>query len=206
VLKSSSRRALFIVIEGIDGSGKSTQVRLLRDALVKAGRKVIVSREPTDGPYGRKLRDSANRGRHSLEEELDLFIKDRTQHVVELIKPALAEGKTVILDRYFYSTLAYQGARGADIDALRADMERRFPIPDYVFILDIAPNASLKRISASRGDGPNHFESAEGLNRAREIFQSLQGPYIAHIDASATPSAVHQAIVEELRTRLADPV
>jgi len=179
---------------------------LLRDALVKAGRKVIVSREPTDGPYGRKLRDSANRGRHSLEEELDLFIKDRTQHVVELIKPALAEGKTVILDRYFYSTLAYQGARGADIDALRADMERRFPIPDYVFILDIAPNASLKRISASRGDGPNHFESAEGLNRAREIFQSLQGPYIAHIDASATPSAVHQAIVEELRTRLADPV
>jgi dTMP kinase len=197
--EQTTRRGIFIVIEGIDGTGKSTQANLLRDAFLRAGRDVVVSREPTDGEYGRQLRESASRGRHSPEQELDLFVKDRTQHVENLIKPALAEGKVVILDRYFYSTLAYQGARGVDIPSLRADMERRFPIPDAVFVLDMDPAVSRKRIAQSRGEHPNEFESPEGLLRARAIFQSLTDPYVTHIDATGSKPEVHAVIVNALR-------
>jgi len=197
--KEPTRAGIFIVIEGIDGAGKSTQANLLRDVFARAGREVIVSREPTDGEYGRLLRESASRGRHSPEQELDLFIKDRTQHVENLIKPALAGGKVVILDRYFYSTLAYQGARGGDIRALRAEMERRFPIPDVVIVLDMDPGVSRKRIARLRGDHPNEFESPEGLRRARGIFQSLSDPYVTHIDAAGSKSEVHAAIVDAIR-------
>ena len=187
------------MIEGIDGTGKSTQARLLRDAFARAGREVILSREPTDSEYGRLLRESANRGRRSREEELDLFVKDRTQHVETLIEPALAQGKVVILDRYFYSTLAYQGSRGGDVGQLKSEMERRFPIPDAVFVLDMDPTVSRQRIAASR-PRPDEFESPEGLRRARTIFQSLSDPFVTHVDASGPPADVHEKILKALRS------
>ena len=194
-----TRKGIFIVIEGIDGTGKSTQAMLLQDAFARAGRDVIVSREPTDGEFGRLLRESASRGRRSQEEELDLFLKDRTQHVETLIKPALAQGKVVILDRYFYSTLAYQGSRGGDVGQLKSEMERRFPIPDAVFVLDMEPSVARQRIANSRGARPDHFESPEGLRRARAIFQSLSDPFVTHVDATGQPSQVHQTIVNALQ-------
>ena len=192
-------KGIFIVIEGIDGTGKSTQARLLRDAFARAGREVILSREPTDSEYGRLLRESANRGRRSLEEELDLFVKDRTQHVETLINPALAQGKVVILDRYFYSTLAYQGSRGGDVGQLKSEMERRFPIPDAVFVLDMDPAVSRQRIAASR-PRPDEFESPEGLRRARAIFQSLSDPFLTHVDATGSPAEVHDKSLSALRS------
>ena len=193
-----TRKGLFIVIEGIDGTGKSTQALLLRDAFANAGREVIVSREPTDSEYGRLLRESAKRGRRSLDEELDLFIKDRAQHVETLIKPALAQGKVVILDRYFYSTLAYQGSRGGDVGQLKSEMERRFPIPDAVFVLDMDPDVSRQRIAASRSRA-DEFESPEGLRRARAIFQSLSDPFVTHVDATGPPAQVQETILQALR-------
>ena len=105
---------MLIVFEGIDGTGKSTQVRLLAQALEERGLTVVTSREPTDGPFGQKLRLSMITGRLSPEEELALFHEDRRDHVEHLILPALEAGKVVILDRYFFSTMAYQGARGFD--------------------------------------------------------------------------------------------
>src|SRR5690606_29927239 len=105
-------RGLFIVLEGIDGTGKSTQAVRLGEWFSRAGHEVLISREPTDGPWGRKLRESAATGRLSADEELECFLEDRRQHVRELIEPALREGKVVILDRYYFSTMAYQGARG----------------------------------------------------------------------------------------------
>ena len=105
---------LLIVIEGIDGTGKSTHARRLAEWMEMKGRHPVVSREPTDRPWGRKLRDSAASGRLSPQEELDCFLRDRSQHVEELIAPSLAAGRDVILDRYYFSTMAYQGARGFD--------------------------------------------------------------------------------------------
>jgi len=199
-------RSLFIVFEGIDGAGKSTQVRLLKEALEQAGEHPVVSREPTDGKWGRMIRESAVSGRMSLEEELHAFEEDRKEHVSAVIRPALDAGKIVILDRYFYSTIAYQGARGADADAVRARMEAQFPIPDAVFILDAEPGVGAHRIVHGRGGQPDHFEDRAYLERVRAIFQSMTGPGVYHVDASMPVEAVHGRIIELLQVVLREGV
>lgn len=191
---------VLIAIEGIDGAGKTTQVRLLKQALERAGEQPVVSKEPTDGPWGRLIKKSATSGRLSPEEELDAFVRDRAEHVQNLIRPALDQGKIVILDRYFYSSIAYQGARGLDSEHVQQTMESRFPIPDAVFIIDIDPAAGIHRVAHSRGEQPNEFEKLESLSRARTIFQSLAGEMIHHIDGAAPIEAVHERIMELLRT------
>jgi dTMP kinase len=188
-------RAILVAIEGIDGAGKTTQVNMLREALTLVGETPVVSKEPTDGPWGRKIRASAASGRMPVEEELAAFIQDRSQHVREKVGPALADGKVAILDRYFYSSIAYQGCRGADVTQIEAEMTRQFPVPDAVFILDLDPALSIFRIHHSRKDTPNEFEQLEGLQKSREIFQGLSGPHIHLIDGSMSRPAVHSQIV-----------
>lgn len=184
------QRGLFIVIEGIDGTGKSTQARHLAEWLVAQGREVVLSREPTDGPWGAQLRASAATGRLSPEDELRYFLNDRRQHVAETISPALAAGKVVILDRYYFSTMAYQGARGFDPAEIRRLNEQFAPVPDLLLILDIDVNMALQRIG-SRGDSANAFEQRENLQRCREIFLSLKDePFTRVIDSSGTPDEV----------------
>lgn len=99
---------LLIAIEGIDGAGKTTLARRLTTTLEAAGARVVLSKEPTNGPWGTKLRQSAATGRLSADEEAELLIRDRHEHVDTLIAPALARGDIVILDRYFPSMVAYQ--------------------------------------------------------------------------------------------------
>src|SRR4051812_1992705 len=103
-----------IVVEGIDGSGKSTLVSQIAGHCRTLGLGCVTGSEPTRGPWGAQLRRSMIEGRLSLEEELDLFLKDRAEHVETVIRPALQRGDVVVLDRYYFSTAAYQGARGAD--------------------------------------------------------------------------------------------
>lgn len=194
-------QGIFAVFEGIDGGGKTTQIRMLAEELRRRGEEPVLSREPTDGPWGRKLRESAASRRMSLEDELDAFIRDRAGHVRDLILPALNAGKIVILDRYFYSTLAYQGARGADVAAVRRLMEAQFPIPDVVYLLDLTPEQALQRISGSRGEQPNEFERLDALQRVREIFLSLDDPHILRVDASRDPAAVHADVVRAFPKR-----
>src|SRR2546430_9038964 len=125
-----SDTGILIAIEGIDGAGKTTQVAHLADFLKRAGDSPICSKEPTNGPWGRKIRESAANGRMNLADELRAFTEDRKQHVRDLILPSLAAGRTIILDRYLYSTVAYQGARGCDIDLLMSEMLSIAPEPD----------------------------------------------------------------------------
>lgn len=186
--------SLFIVIEGIDGTGKSTQVRLLAEWFRSQGREVITSREPTDGHWGKLARNSGN-VRLSAEEELELFLKDRAEHVEQLIQPSLAAGKVVILDRYYFSTMAYQGCRGFDPADIRRRNEAFAPVPDFLFILDLDVDSALGRIGA-RGDIANEFEKRENLERCREIFMTLKGESFVHVvDTNRTPDEVQ----EELR-------
>jgi dTMP kinase len=185
---TATRRGLLVVLEGIDGVGKSSALRAIRLALGDLAREMVLSREPTDGPWGRRLRESATAGRLSLGEELDFFIRDRRQHVEEIIGPALERGALILLDRYYLSTGAYQGARGADPEAVLALNETFAPAPDLVLLLDCDPSVSLERIR-QRGDVADEFEKLEALHAVRQIFLSLRRPFIRVVDAGR-PSEV----------------
>lgn len=178
-----------IVVEGIDGAGKSTLVRQLAEECRRRGLTPTVSFEPTRGPWGQKLRQSMVEGRLTLDEELALFLKDRAGHVETLIRPALQRGEVVILDRYYLSTAAYQGARGADPEGILAENEKFAPAPDLVLLLDFDPAGGLDRIRA-RGDQPNTFEELEQLREVRRIFSGLKRPFIRTVDAARSPEAV----------------
>ena len=176
----SESQGLFIVLEGIDGTGKSSHAKRLASYFSSLGREVVLSREPTDGPWGKKLRDSASTGRLEPAEELEYFLRDRRDHVEQLIRPALAEGKVVILDRYYFSTMAYQGARGFDPAEIRRRNEEFAPVPDWLFILDVEIDTALQRIG-HRGDTANHFERRDSLQKCREIFLSLRHESFARV-------------------------
>lgn len=192
---------LLVVVEGIDGAGKSSVLRRLSDFANGAGLEVVQSREPTDGPWGKEIRASASRGRLPLDEELDLFVRDRRQHVAELINPALARGALVLLDRYYLSTAAYQGARGADPEAVLRLNEAFAPAPHLVLLLDCEPVRSLERICA-RGDVPDAFEKLEALEAVRRIFLSIRRPFIRVVDAGQSAEAVAEESCEAVRRML----
>lgn len=187
---------LFIVIEGIDGTGKSTQVKRLGEWFLSQGREVVLSREPTAGPWGTKLRESASTGRLSPADELQYFLNDRQQHVEELIRPALEAGKVVILDRYYFSTMAYQGSRGFDPAEIRQKNEAFAPVPDRLLILDLDVDIALERIGA-RGDTANEFEKRDSLQRCREIFLSLKDePFVRVIPSQGSLDEVATQVRE----------
>lgn len=163
---------LLVVIEGIDGTGKSTLARQLAEKLEQSGENVVLSREPTQGPYGQRLRDSANTGRLAPAEELELFVADRREHVERLILPSLKEGKLMILDRYYFSTAAYQGARGMDWRRIIEENEQFAPSPDLLIFLDLSVEESLKRIGG-RGGLADSFEQVGTLERVRHIYHTL---------------------------------
>ena len=197
-------QGLFIVIEGIDGTGKSTQSKRLAEWFRSRGREVVLSREPTDGPWGKKLRESATTGRLSAEEELECFLNDRREHVEMSIKPALAEGKVVILDRYYFSTMAYQGARGFDPVEIRRRNEAFAPQPDLLLILDLSVESAHGRIGA-RGDTANEFEQRDTLTRCREIFLSLRDePFACVIDAEPSLNEVTADILSVVTAKFPD--
>jgi len=179
-------RGLLIVVEGIDGTGKSTLAKGLAQALQAMGWDVVLTFEPTFGPYGKRLRESFKGERRlSPEEELRLFTQDRMEHVKKLIVPSLAQGKIVISDRYYISTMAYQGARGLDPEKIREENESFAPPPDLAILLCLEPEEALQRITQKRGDVPNSFESLEYLERVKGVFDSLDLPFLKRLDASS---------------------
>ena len=183
-----------IVIEGIDGTGKSTQATLLANHLRSLGNEVVQSFEPTNGPWGSQLRASATTGRLGIQEELELFLKDRRQHVDELILPTMERGGIVVLDRYYFSTMAYQGARGIDPASIRKTNETFAPEPDMLLILDLPVDIALDRVGVRDGES-NEFEQRESLQFCRDLFLGLQNESFAHvIDASMDIDHVHEQI------------
>ena len=184
-----------IVFEGIDGTGKTTQLSLLARALSDRGLPVVSTREPTDGKYGKKIRELyRNRGSVSLQEELELFLADRREHVRELLGPALQSGKIVLCDRYVLSTVAYQGAAGLDRDEIMAQNSFA-PIPDLTLLFQASPETGIARITGKRGESLNDFEQAATLTRVAEIFASLDQPYIRRIDATGTITTIHESVI-----------
>ena len=170
-----------IVIEGIDGSGKSTCAKNLTEKLNSMNIKSIYTFEPTYSHYGAKLRDGMLSEDLDAEAELLLFVKDRKEHIEYMIKPALEEGYFIILDRYFYSSIAYQGAKGIDINRI-INMHKGFIIkPDIVFIFHLPIDIALNRIISKRGIA-DRFENETYLKKVDKIFHSFNEPFIYHID------------------------
>ena len=204
-------KGLFITFEGIDGCGKSTQTTLVKTWLEELGRDVLLVREPGGTKIGEKIRslllDKEN-GTMAPMAELFLFEAARAQIVEETIKPALASGKVVICDRFFDSSVAYQGcARG-----LGADMVRRLNMdatgglaPDITFFLDISVNEAVSRRN-TRGEAKDRIESAGDSfqEKVREgfVLAASEDKRIVTIDAAASPEEIFAGIQEKIEALL----
>ena len=218
-------KGLLIVFEGIDGTGKSTQMSLLARYLRENGFTVIETREPTNGQFGQQIRALyTNRNGVSPEQELELFLADRQEHVDNVLKPALQEGKIILCDRYFLSTAAYQGVvdhspAGAISGTSDTQPGKRSnakapavavgfspaeiiakndfaPPPDLALLFCAPPQIGIERITKGRGDTLNDFEQEAALQKVAAIFDSLELPYITRINASGSIAAIHQAVLQ----------
>lgn len=161
---------MFISFEGIDGSGKSTQAKLVYEALRKEG-KCILTREPTQGDIGNFIKRLIKRKKINPMAVQLLFAADRSFHVENLIKPKLKEGYTVITDRYFFSTIAYGKASGLDEEWLKK-VNGKFLVPDMTFVFDIDPKIAIRRIGLRKKDTA-FFEQLKFLQSTRNVYRKL---------------------------------
>jgi dTMP kinase len=198
-----------IVLEGLDGAGTTTQARRLVDHLNARGTKAHVTREPSDGPIGLLLRQMLT-GAHAIEGQSIsqstfglLFAADRVDHLQREIEPKLAEGVTVVSDRYYHSSLAYQGT-GAERDWI-ATLNSRARRPDLTIFLQVRPEvAAARRVAAGRvqelfEDLRMQEEVAAGYQATLSELQS-QGERIEIVDGELGPDDVFAAIVRIVGT------
>ncbi len=163
----------FIVFEGLDGSGQSTQTGLLKDFLIRQGYSVILTKEPTlNSAAGKKIREVLDKKIKLKPEELQkLFAQDRKEHFKKEIIPALKKGKIVISDRYFFSSFAFGSIQGLDLNWL-IELNKQFLTPDLIFILKVRPEICIKRIK-KRGKPETFFETKEKLQKVWQNYKKF---------------------------------
>ena len=204
-----NKRGIFITFEGTDGSGKSTQIRMLESWLKDQGYKALLTREPGGTPISEKIRsiilDKQNSEMSYMTETL-LYAASRAQHVDQIIRPALNEGITVISDRFVDSSIVYQGY-GRKLGQSVEEINRYATgdcIPDVTFLLKLNPKTGIKR--ASGGDH-DRIESEE-LNYHETVYEAyldIEKKYperIVGIDASRSIKKVHGEIVDRIHELL----
>ena len=217
-----SRRGKFITFEGLDGTGKSTQMRKLAVALREAGHKVVETREPGGTPTGEKIRkvllDSGTAGLDPLA-EMALMFASRAQHIAEVIEPGLAGGSIVLCDRFTDSTEAYQGSGRKLGSAPVRELHRVLCgdlLPELTILLDSNPHASVNRArrrnerdskNSTRGHDENRFEreTRAFFGRVREGFAAIakrEPGRVVVVDARGTPGQTHQKILEVVRKKM----
>ena len=147
-----------------------------------------------------KIRQLLAKGRNgiSANEELEWFMNDRREDVKQNIEPALKAGKVVLMDRYYFSTAAYQGALGFDPEKIRVDNERFAPIPDRVLIFHNSPEKSLERIESSREE-KSAFEKRDYLIEVQTIFKSFTGPNIRYVSSDSSLEKVYEQVLCEVQ-------
>lgn len=194
---------VLIAVEGLDGSGQSTQVALLASALRDAGVPVHATKEPTENRIG-SLVQAALRGEWGADARTLqlLFAADRSHHVAEAIVPALEEGSVVVTDRYLFSSLAY-----GSLDLDRAWLEtvnRAVPLPDATIFLDVPVETCLERLQER--ESLELFEDAATLERVRAAFAAMEDRYDGFrvVDGDRDVDAVHTAVLDAIMAALPD--
>ena len=213
---------MFITLEGIEGSGKTTAVAGLVAYLEGEGHVCTVTREPGGTPFGRRLRSillDPDSGDIDPAAELLLYCADRVQHVRKVIRPALAAGRIVVCDRYMDATLAYQGgARGLGMALIR-DMHHLVlpPLqPDVTLLFDLDPRVGLARAWAAVEGGQRHRRESRFETEALAFHETVRANYLALareapdrfavLDAAAAPENVLKQIVDVIVPRLPQPL
>jgi dTMP kinase len=175
---------MFITLEGIEGSGKTTQINNISRFLENKGHDCVITREPGGTKIGKKIRsillDPENKGLEPMAELL-LYFSDRVQHVKKLINPALSKGKTVICDRYFDATLVYQGyARGLDMKLITRlhEMTLKGLKPDITFLLDLSPEIGLSRAWEQIGNGSRSGDESRFEKEALSFHKKIRAGYL----------------------------
>lgn len=186
-----SKKGVFICIEGLDGSGKSTQAKLLTKKLNKAGYNAIYTAEPSQGKIGKFIRKRLfEQKRMPTSAEALLFAADRIEHVQNEVAPALIEGKIVVSDRYVYSSLAYQGSAGLSLDwieAVNANAKR----PDLCILIDVEPSVVLKRLKRKK----TVMENLETQQKVRNIYlKYVEKGELLRIDGGKSKPEVLEAL------------
>lgn len=208
------KKGMFIVVDGIDGSGKSEIVKMLHNYLFSKHKKyrLLTTREPTSGKYGKQirkmLRDEKD-PKSSGKKLMGLFIKDRQEHLKSSIEPFLRKSgehelNIALCDRYYYSTIAFQSAQGLDIKETM-DKNKKFRKPDVAFILDAEPSIALERIGYRKKE---KFEQLDFMKKIRGNFLKLPkllDDNIKIIDSSRPIKNVFEDIKKELNKLLNRP-
>jgi dTMP kinase len=211
---AAGSRARFIVLEGIDGSGTTTQTRLLAEYLESVGRSTLATREPSAGPVGQLLRsmlsDPAGRPDRGWGTLALLFAADRLDHLQREIEPALAAGRSVVGDRYDVSSLAYQSATagsGCDVLPWIAAINSRARRPDLTLVIDVEPDVAERRRLA-RGGVPELFEQRQLQARLAALYASAEqlvpGDLLLHVDGGGSVAEVAGAIRRAVEQALPD--
>jgi dTMP kinase len=210
-MPASPARGLFIALEGVEGSGKTTQARLLMEHLRSRGLSVVAAREPGSTPLGERVRETVllDVSLHvPARSELFLMLAARAAFVDQVVRPALARGAVVVADRFELSTLAYQGAgRGLDLELVRGC--NRFATdgvaPDVTVLLDLDPEEGARRQRAE-GKDPDRLEREDpGFHlRVARAYRELAGTVdgVVRVDANGDPARVHGRILAALASRL----
>lgn len=200
---------LFLAFEGGDGAGKSTQVRLLVDALQERGHDVLVTRQPGGTPLGQALRDLVLHGDHvAPRAEALLYAADKAQHVEEVLRPALAAGRVVVTDRYVDSSVAYQGA-GRDLGVDDVTRLQHWAVgglmPDLTVLLDVTAATGRERRGRRGAADRLEAEGDDFHDAVRRHFlllaQAAPERYVV-VDAARPPDEAHALVLERVLARL----
>lgn len=189
------KRGIFIALEGVDGAGSSTQTRLLVDLLVNKGFRAVATKEPNPGGFIEPaIRFSLAQPSGLPVVDALLFAADRADHVERTIKPALADRKIVVSDRYLESSVAYQCAQGLE-EKWILEINRYAIKPDLTIIMDIDPESSLRRKSSP----PERYENSDFLRKVRQKFlERAERKGYEVVDASKPVEEVHTEIVRRI--------
>jgi len=190
-----TEKGVFICIEGLDGSGKSTQAKLLTKKLNKAGFNAVNTAEPSQAKIGKFIRKRLfEKARMPTSVEALLFAADRIEHVQNEVKPALAEGKIVVSDRYVYSSLAYQGSAGLSLDWIETVNANALK-PDLCIFVDVEPAVVLERLKRKK----SVMENLETQQKVREIYlKYVQRGELSLIDGGKSKSEVLDALYAQV--------
>ena len=185
------KKGVFIVVEGLDGSGKTTQAVLLTKRLSQT-QKVFCTAEPSNGKIGTFIRQSCLYGDKRLPTEAEalLFAADRIEHIQNEVKPALDEGKLVICDRYSYSSLAYQGSAGLSLDWIKTINARALQ-PDFAVFIDVPAERVLERLRRKK----SVMETLKTQQKVREVYlKFVDKGELVRIDGDAPKDVVAEAL------------